>query len=107
MSVINQHPARDPYGDRNDTGRIASNPSLPSADGDEVITNRAADRQDPLGIVRFIARVLEHAHTTAMTRNNPDEARAIFHVALSFAEELETSTPEFDRMRFLDAATGV
>ena len=87
MSVTQPHPAYNPHGETSD--------------------RHATDQEDPLRIVKFIAGVLERAHTTAMTGNNTDEARAIFHVAMSFAEEFETGTPEFDRLRFLDAATGV
>ena len=107
MSVTKPHPARNSYGETNDRHDMSAKPSPPSADGDQVIANHAADQEDPLRIVKFIAGVLERAHTTAMTGNNTDEARAIFHVAMSFAEEFETGTPEFDRLRFLDAATGV
>ena len=107
MSITKPHPARDRYGETSDSHEIAAEQSPPSADGDEVIANHAADQLDPLWSAKFIARVLERAHTTAMTANHTDEARAIFHVAMSFAEEFETRTPEFDRLRFLDAATGV
>lgn len=74
---------------------------------DGVTTNRAAEQHDLLEIEKFIARVLERAHTTAMSSDNTDEARAIFHLAMSFAEEMEVRTPGFDRFRFIDAATGV
>ena len=107
MSVTKPHPTRDPYGETSDRHEIAAEQSPRSADGDKVIANHATDQDDPLRIVKFIAGVLERAHTTAMTGNNTDEARAIFHLAMSFAEEFETGTPEFDRLRFLDAATGV
>ena len=87
MSVTQPHPAYNPHGETSD--------------------RHATDQEDPLRTVKFIAGVLERAHTAAMTGNNTDEARAIFHVAMSFAEEFETGTPDFDRFRFLDAATGV
>jgi hypothetical protein len=35
----------------------------------------------------------------------PNEARAIFHVAHSFADELAGADPEFDRPRFIRKAT--
>jgi hypothetical protein len=34
-------------------------------------------------------------------RNAPDEARAILHVAHSFADELATLDPRFDRLQFI------
>jgi len=52
-----------------------------------------------------IARVLGRAHRTAKARNEPNEARAILHLAHSFADELETTDPRFDRQRFIQAAT--
>jgi hypothetical protein len=79
----------------------------PHATPDEVVTSRAVEQHDLLEIEGFIARVLGRAHTTAMSKDNPDEARAIFHLALSFAEEMEARTPGFNRFRFIDAATGV
>ena len=94
MSVTNPHPARNSYGETNDRHAMSAKPSPPSADGDQVLANHEADQEDPLRIVKFIAGVLERAHTTAMSGNNTDEARAIFHIAMSFAEEFETGTPD-------------
>jgi hypothetical protein len=37
--------------------------------------------------------------------DTPIEARAILHVAHSFADELATTNPRFDRLRFIRAAT--
>ena len=68
-----------------------------------VSTPHARDRE----IVQYVAHVLRRAHQTAETDNEPNEARAIFHVAVSFASELETTYPEFDRLRFIKAATGL
>jgi hypothetical protein len=50
----------------------------------------------------LIAQVLSSAHLTAEA---PDEARAILHVARSFADELATVDPEFDRLEFIEATT--
>jgi hypothetical protein len=36
----------------------------------------------------------------------PGEARAILHVAHSFADELATMDPEFDRLQFIKDAMG-
>jgi hypothetical protein len=53
----------------------------------------------------LIARVLGRAHRMAEARGEPDQARAILHVAHSFADELATANPRFDRMRFIKDAT--
>ncbi len=60
-----------------------------------------------MAVEQFVANVLRSAHETAESDNNLDEARAILHVANSFASELETTSPEFDRVRFIEAATGL
>jgi hypothetical protein len=36
----------------------------------------------------------------------PNEARAILDVAQSFADELATLDPEFDRVQFIEDVTG-
>jgi hypothetical protein len=53
----------------------------------------------------LIARVLSRAHRTMEARNAPDEARAVLHVAQSFADELATLDPRFDRLQFIEAVT--
>jgi hypothetical protein len=53
----------------------------------------------------LIARVLGRAHRMAEARGEPDQARAILHVAHSFADELSTANPRFDRIRFIKDAT--
>jgi hypothetical protein len=53
----------------------------------------------------LIARVLSRAHRTMEARNAPDEARAVLEVAHSFADELATLDPRFDRLRFIEDAT--
>jgi hypothetical protein len=53
----------------------------------------------------LIVRVLSRAHRQMEARNAPDEARAVLHVAQSFADELATLDPRFDRMRFIRDAT--
>jgi hypothetical protein len=60
---------------------------------------------DPIAVEQLIADVLCRAHWTAEALNAPNEARAILRVAHSFADELATMNPQFDRMRFIDAAT--
>jgi hypothetical protein len=49
----------------------------------------------------LIVRVLSRAHRQMEARNAPDEARAVLHVAQSFADELATLDPRFDRMQFI------
>jgi hypothetical protein len=55
---------------------------------------------------QLIARVLGGAHREMEARDAPDEARAILHVAHSFADELAALDPRFDRMQFIKDATG-
>jgi hypothetical protein len=59
----------------------------------------------PETLDQMIARVLSRAHGTMEARNAPDEARAVLHVAHSFADELATLDPRFDRMQFIKDAT--
>ena len=49
--------------------------------------------------------MLGRAHRKAERFNDPDEARAIFHVAHSFADELVGTDPQFDRRRFTETVT--
>jgi hypothetical protein len=56
-------------------------------------------------VEELIARVLGRAHGTMEALNEPDQARAILHVAHSFADELATANPRFDRMRFIRDVT--
>jgi len=60
---------------------------------------------DAVAIEELIAHVLGRAHRRAERFNAPDEARAIFHVAHSFADELAGADPQFDRARFIRTAT--
>jgi hypothetical protein len=53
----------------------------------------------------LIARVLRRAHGTMEARGEPGEARAVLHVAHSFADELATLDPRFDRLQFIKEAT--
>ena len=53
-------------------------------------------------IDHLIARVLSRAHRAA---DNPNEARAILHVAHAFADELSPLDPRFDRLDFIQDAT--
>jgi hypothetical protein len=65
----------------------------------------ALARGDAAAIEELIAHVLGRAHRTAERFDAPDEARAIFHVAHSFADELAGADPQFDRPRFIQKAT--
>jgi hypothetical protein len=49
----------------------------------------------------LITRVLSGAHRTMECRDAPDEARAVLHLAHSFADELATLDPRFDRLQFI------
>jgi hypothetical protein len=69
--------------------------------------NHATDQLELQEAETFIARILRHAHTTAEDQGNPDEARAIFRVAVEFALEMESRQSDFDRLAFIKAATGV
>src|SRR4051794_14134358 len=65
----------------------------------------ALARGDAAAVEELIAHVLGRAHRTAERLNSPDEARAILHVAHSFADELAGADPQFDRPRFIRKAT--
>jgi len=54
---------------------------------------------------QLIAGVLCRAHHSAIALDAPDEARAILHLAQSFADELAGADPCFDRSRFIREAT--
>jgi hypothetical protein len=54
---------------------------------------------------QLIARVLHRAHQTAEAHDAPDEARAMLYLAHSFADELATLDPRFDRLQFIKDAT--
>jgi hypothetical protein len=53
----------------------------------------------------LIARVLRQAHETMEALDAPSEARAVLHVAHSFADELAALDPRFDRLQFIKDAT--
>jgi hypothetical protein len=55
----------------------------------------------PEAVDKLIARVLSRAHRTMEDFNSPDEARAVLHIAHSFADELSTLDPRFDRLQFI------
>jgi len=71
------------------------------------LTGQASGRSEPAPVEQLISRVLRRAHDAAETLNAHDEARAILHVARLFADELATRTPAFDRLHFIEAATGL
>jgi hypothetical protein len=60
---------------------------------------------DAAAIEELIAHVLGRAHRKAERFDAADEARAILHVAHSFADELAGADPQFDRARFIEKAT--
>jgi hypothetical protein len=60
---------------------------------------------ETVSVDQYIADVLRPAHQLAEA-NEPDEARAILHVAQLFAEDLARADPQFDRLQFIRAITG-
>jgi hypothetical protein len=64
-------------------------------------------RKDPEAMDELIARARRRARQTAEDLNTPSDARVILHVAHSFADELATTNPQFDRVGFVRAATHV
>ena len=65
----------------------------------------SADNQSELvAAEEVIAQVLGREHRLAEAQNAPNEARAILHVAQSFADELAQTDPGFDRVRFIEAS---
>jgi hypothetical protein len=54
---------------------------------------------------QLVARVLDRARRRAEALNEPNQARAILRVAHSFADELATADPRFDRVQFIKDAT--
>ena len=53
----------------------------------------------------LVARVLSRAHRAIEHLGSPHEARAILHVAHSFADELADLDPRFDRLQFMKDVT--
>jgi hypothetical protein len=64
-----------------------------------------AQIETPHETIERIARVLRRSHERMQAQNAPAEARAVLHVAHSFADELAALDPEFDRVRFVKDAT--
>jgi hypothetical protein len=60
---------------------------------------------DPVAVEQLIAGVLGRAHRMAEELDTPNEARTIFHLAHSFADELAGADPQFDRQRFIQTVT--
>jgi hypothetical protein len=52
-------------------------------------------------VIGKISEVLGRAHRTAEAAGEPGEARAILHVAHSFANELGAARADFDREKFI------
>ena len=63
-----------------------------------LITENNARAEEVIG---KICEVLGRAHRTAAAANQPGEARAILHVAHTFADELAAARADFDRERFI------
>jgi hypothetical protein len=61
--------------------------------------------RDPEAVEQLIARVLGGAHRTMEAIDAPHDARTILHVAHSFADELATLDPRFDRVQFIKDVT--
>jgi hypothetical protein len=59
----------------------------------------------PEAVDQLIARVLGQAHRTMEAFDSPAEARAVLHVAHSFADELATLDPRFDRLQSIKDIT--
>ena len=59
---------------------------------------------NPEAVDHLIADVLRRAHREAEDLHAPEEARAILKVTHSFADELATTDPRFDRRRFIRSA---
>jgi acyl transferase domain-containing protein len=76
------------------------NPSAPPAPSTAMTLER-----EPEAVDQLIARVLGRAHRTMEAIDAPSEARAILHVAHSFADELATLDPRFDRLQFIKDVT--
>jgi predicted nucleic acid-binding protein len=60
---------------------------------------------DPEAVDQLIARVLGGAHRKMEAIDAPNDARAILHIAHSFADELATLDPRFDRVQFIKDVT--
>ena len=75
----------------------------PTVAGRSMIDARV--EMDTEAIDQLIARVLRRATLEANALDDRDEARAILDVAHSFADELATADPRFDRLRFIEDAT--
>jgi hypothetical protein len=96
----------------NDREEIPLN-SSPRPTGRGVVIGRSTTDEldplavgDPVAVAELIAYVLGRAHRTAEAQNAPDGARAILYAAHSFADELASDVPKFDRLRFIRTATG-
>ena len=66
--------------------------------------NDALIEGDIEAVHQLIARVLRRAHRRMEALGAPNEARAVLHVAQSFADELAAVDPRFDRLQFMKDA---
>jgi hypothetical protein len=78
-------------------------------DSKEITVNPSA-ALGPVGtpqetVDELIARVLRRAYGAMEALTSPNEARAVRHVAHSFADELAALDPRFDRVQFIRDAT--
>jgi hypothetical protein len=90
--------------------RASTPPPILVADRDRQtnVSDTIADalvQGDPVAVEQLIAHVLRRAHRMAEALSEPNEARAILHVAHSFADELAIADSQFDRVRFIQTAT--
>jgi hypothetical protein len=60
---------------------------------------------DPEAVNQLVTRVLSRAHRTMEALHAPNQTRAILDVAQSFADELVTLDPGFDRLQFIKDVT--
>jgi hypothetical protein len=84
--------------------------STGNVDSDQALRRFMDDTRvqgNPEAVEELIAYVLRRAHQMAQGSNASHEARAILHVAHSFADELATANPRFDRLRFIMAVREV
>jgi hypothetical protein len=67
--------------------------------------NDAPQHPDSEAVEQFIARVLGRARDAAQAEGSVDAVRGILYVAHCFADELATTSPRFDRLKFITTVT--
>jgi hypothetical protein len=88
----------------NDRGANTA-PAAETTDTTRRFANELLVAGEPLAVDEFVARVLDQAHKAAYANDAPEEARVILGLAQLFADELAKTNPQFDRLRFIKAAT--